>query len=225
MARSTPAVSVLKKGLPVPPARSTTRPLSRCSRAVRRAKGSAIWVMRMAESTRAGTWQRDSASCMASELITVASIPMWSPVTRSTPCRLPVLPRKMLPPPMTKPTCTPWAHRSRTSAAMASSRPRSMPLPLGPPRTSPLSLRRMRRYLSPIPAVDRRGTPRPLEFLAQLEAREAAQRDVLAELGDRRLDALLDAHVGVLDECLLQEHALLVELLDPPLHHLLDDRG
>ena len=38
------------------------------------------------------------------ELITVASIPIWSPVTRSTPSPNPLRPRKMLPPPITMPT-------------------------------------------------------------------------------------------------------------------------
>src|SRR6185503_9906698 len=47
--------------------------------------GSAICRISIADRTRVGTCTASSASCIASELITVASIPMWSPVTRSSP--------------------------------------------------------------------------------------------------------------------------------------------
>ena len=49
------------------------------------------------------------ASCIASEFITVASMPIWSAVTRSMPARASPAPRKMLPPPRTTATCTPGA--------------------------------------------------------------------------------------------------------------------
>ena len=47
------------------------------------------------------------AELNASELMTVAHMPIWSPFTRSKPFCEPDSPRKMLPPPMTMPICTP----------------------------------------------------------------------------------------------------------------------
>ena len=75
-ARSAPAVSVVKKGLPVPAAKMTIRPFSRCRMARRRMYGSATARISMAESTRVCRPAFSSASCSASALITVASMPM-----------------------------------------------------------------------------------------------------------------------------------------------------
>ncbi|CUP14102.1 Uncharacterised protein [Segatella copri] len=59
--------------------------------------------MRMAVSTLFLTPKASSALLNARELITVAHIPIWSPLTRSKPFWLPLKPRKMLPPPITMP--------------------------------------------------------------------------------------------------------------------------
>jgi len=75
-ARRTAAVSVEKNGLPVPPAKITTRPFSRCRIARRRMYGSASDSIRIAVMTRVWTPTFSRMSCMASALITVASIPM-----------------------------------------------------------------------------------------------------------------------------------------------------
>ena len=75
-ARSAAAVSVVKYGLPVPAAKMTTRPFSRWRIARRRMYGSATSRTSSAESTRVSAPLRSSASCTASELKTVASIPM-----------------------------------------------------------------------------------------------------------------------------------------------------
>ena len=75
-ARSAAAVSVVKYGLPVPAAKITTRPFSRCRIARRRMYGSATSRTSSAESTRVSAPLRSSASWTASELNTVASIPM-----------------------------------------------------------------------------------------------------------------------------------------------------
>jgi hypothetical protein len=69
-------VSVVKNGLPVPPARITTRPFSRCASARRRTKGSATWRISRAGSTRVVDAALSIASCSASALITVPSMPM-----------------------------------------------------------------------------------------------------------------------------------------------------
>ena len=75
-ARSAAVVSVVKNGLPVPPAKITTRPFSRCRIARRRMYGSAICAMWIAVCTRVGWPSRSSVSCSASALMTVASMPM-----------------------------------------------------------------------------------------------------------------------------------------------------
>ena len=71
------------------------------------------------------------ASCSASALITVASMPMVSDVVRSIPWPVPVVPRQMLPPPTTMASSrlrsSAWAvaispaRRSTTAASMVSS--------------------------------------------------------------------------------------------------------
>jgi hypothetical protein len=63
-----------------------------------------------------------------------------------------------------------------------------------------------------------------LEALAQLEAHEAADLDVLAELRDQRLLELIDRLVGVLHERLVEEADVLQPLGELALDHLLRDR-
>ena len=75
-ARKAAAVSVVKYGLPVPAPKITARPFSRCRIARRRMNGSATARISMADSTRVTTFCCSSASCRASALMTVASIPM-----------------------------------------------------------------------------------------------------------------------------------------------------
>ena len=59
--------------------------------------------MRMAVSTLFFTPTAPKADDSASELMTVAHMPIWSPFTRSKPFCEPLKPRKMLPPPITMP--------------------------------------------------------------------------------------------------------------------------
>ncbi len=76
IARSAAAVSVLKYGLPVPAPKTTTRPFSRWRMARRRMNGSATARISIAVTTRVTTSCCSSASCSASALMTVASMPM-----------------------------------------------------------------------------------------------------------------------------------------------------
>ncbi len=116
-ARRAAAVSVVKNGLPVPPAKITTRPFSRCRSALRLMYGSAMERISSAVMTRVCTPRRSRASCMQMALITVASMPMWSAATRSIPGGAEELPRKMLPPPTTSPSRTPRRVTSTTCEA------------------------------------------------------------------------------------------------------------
>ena len=75
-ARSAAAVSVVKNGLPVPPAKMTTRPFSRWRMARRRMYGSATFGISSAVMTRVGWPMRSSASCRARPFMTVAIMPM-----------------------------------------------------------------------------------------------------------------------------------------------------
>ncbi len=68
-------MSVVKNGLPVPAAKMTTRPFSRCRMARRRMYGSATSETTSAERTRVSAPRRSSASWSASALRTVASMP------------------------------------------------------------------------------------------------------------------------------------------------------
>ncbi len=76
IARSAAAVSVVKYGLPVPAANTTTRLFSRWRIARRRMNGSATARISIAVTTRVVTPICSSASCSASALMTVASMPM-----------------------------------------------------------------------------------------------------------------------------------------------------
>ena len=70
------AVSVVTNGLPVPAARMMMRFFSRCRRPRRRMYGSATPSMRMADMSRVEQPSDSRASCSASPLMTVASMPM-----------------------------------------------------------------------------------------------------------------------------------------------------
>src|ERR1044071_7830798 len=61
------------------------------------------------------------------------------------------------------------------------------------------------------------------EALAHLVAREAADGDALARLGDLLREQLVDGLGRVLDERLVEEHRLLEELVEAALDDLLDD--
>ena len=74
IARRAAAVSVVKYGLPVPAAKITARPFSRCRIARRRMNGSATARISIADITRVTTPFCSSASCRARALITVASM-------------------------------------------------------------------------------------------------------------------------------------------------------
>src|SRR5215472_4091824 len=128
MARRLAAVSVVKYGLPVPAAKITTRPFSRCRTARRRIYGSHIACIATADNTRVLTPACSSAFCRASALITVASMPIWSAVERSIPRRSYSLPRIKLPAPITIASSTPSALISLISSAMVASASRSTPL-------------------------------------------------------------------------------------------------
>ena len=80
-------------------------------------KYSPMGSMRIEVSTLHFTSLSSSADWSASELMTVASMPIWSPFTRSKPRFAPVMPRKMLPPPMTMPTWTPACATARICSA------------------------------------------------------------------------------------------------------------
>jgi hypothetical protein len=75
-ARSAAAVSVVKKGLPVPPAQITTLPFSMWRIARRRMYGSHTAAMGIADRTRVCSPSRSSTLCTARALMTVASMPI-----------------------------------------------------------------------------------------------------------------------------------------------------
>ena len=104
--------------------------------------------MRTAVSTRAFTPAATSAELSARLLITVASIPIWSPFTRSNPLLAPLSPRKMFPPPMTIPICTPNSWISLICAAYSARRFSSIPYCFSPIRLSPLSFNKIRLYVA-----------------------------------------------------------------------------
>ena len=99
--------------------------------------------MRIAVSTFVFTPSAPSAELSASELMTVAHMPIWSPFTRSKPFDAPLSPRKMLPPPITIPICTPISCTSLICSAYSPRRTGSIPKLCLPMRLSPLSLRRI----------------------------------------------------------------------------------
>src|SRR5436190_7331672 len=178
--------------------------------------------------TRVATSMCSSASCRASELMTVASMPIWSAVTRSMVRAAAATPRKILPPPTTMPSCTPARTTSATSVASCRTRSASMPNVAAPAITSPLSFSRMRSYLSTNSGLDLFGN-RGLaagasgRCIAHLEAHEARDHDILTQFRDLGLDQLIDSERVLLDKRLVVQADFLVELAQPPLNDLVDD--
>ena len=177
----------------------TQRFFSRWRIARRRMNGSATARTSNAVMTRVWMSRFSSASCSASALMTVASIPMLSPVTRSMPCVAAETPRMMFPPPMTIGHLDAEArdlgdlvgdardHRRLDAEGLAAEErlPGELqqdPAVAGLPRPSTSSARRLRR----------RGRRRLLlDALAHLEAHEADDARVLAgALGDDLGDLL-----------------------------------
>src|SRR5712692_10259335 len=140
----------------------------------------------------------------------------------------------MLPPPITIATSTPRPWTSRISSAMRWMTAGSRPNWRGPMRASPLSFRRILRYLGslPTPAPDcaarrsARGADRILAcpVLAEDEAREPLHPDVLPRLADHAADSILDRDVRIAHERLLHQAELLIELLHLAGDDLLDHR-
>ena len=80
-----------------------------------------------AENSRLVTLRSSSFCWKAMAFMTVASMPIWSPATRLPPALAMVTPRKMLPPPMTRPTLTPSLTAAATSSAIRPVTASSMP--------------------------------------------------------------------------------------------------
>src|SRR6185312_9370136 len=131
-------------------------------------------------------------------------------------------PRKKLPPPTTRPICTPALATWATSSASACIRPASRPKEPSPAITSPLSFSRMRWYRgmrSPRTA-EVPGAPTALlsagffgcRGVAHLEADETRHRDVFAELGDLGLDPIGNRSGIFLDERLFHQADFFVVL-------------
>ena len=104
--------------------------------------------IRTAVSTLDLTPVEPSAELNARLLITVASIPIWSPFTRSKPLDAPLSPRNIFPPPMTIPICTPNSWISLICAAYSAKRFSSIPYCFSPIRLSPLNFRRILLYFT-----------------------------------------------------------------------------
>src|SRR5271170_1124752 len=139
-ARSAAPVSVVKNGLPVPPARMITRFLTRCASAAWREYGWQSDGMATAERTRAAWPIFSRAPSIASAFITVASMPIESARARSMPLSAPWSPRKKLPPPTTTATCTPSSAAAFRSPAMRCTVGACRPCVSGPISASPESL-------------------------------------------------------------------------------------
>src|ERR1035441_3912105 len=210
-ARRVAAVSVEKYGLEVPAAKITMRPFSRCRMARRRIYGSATWRISMALITRVETPACSSASESARELMTVASMPMWSAVTRSIFCAAAATPRKILPPPTTTAISMPAAATSATSRAKPLTFSESMPNDAAPANTSPLSFSRMRLRADFLRQARFFAARFHGRHIAHFEADEARNGDVLAQFGDLGFDQLTDRQGGFLHERLFQQADFLVE--------------
>src|SRR5260221_8926293 len=173
------------------------------------------------------------ASCSARALITVASMPMWSAVTRSIFRAAAATPRKKLPPPTTTPTWMPARATSATSIANAFTRSASIPNFSSPAITSPLSFSRMREYcsgagISTWRAPRRRATSwikvaqNPL-LVSHFETDKSGHADVFTQLGDAGLDQVLDRHRILFHKRLLVEAYLFVKLGHAALDDLVGD--
>src|SRR5581483_2846762 len=139
-------------------------------------------------------------------------------------------PRKKFPPPTTRPICTPPRATSATSSARLRTRSESTPNEPCPASASPLIFRRMRLYFGMLRRSLRLWSGLLGRFLdyghvANLETHEARNRDILAQLGDLRLNEIGDGGGVLANERLLVEADLFVILVQPSLddlvHHLL----
>src|SRR4051812_38069278 len=121
----------------------------------------------------------------------------------------------MLPPPTTIATSTPRSHTRCTSAAIAAMRSASAPYSALPISASPESFRRMRLKAGRAPSAEGCALSSKLSLrLADLEASEAPDHDVLTRLRRGGSAELLDALAAVL----VLVHVLLLEqddLLEP----------
>src|SRR5450756_3261052 len=107
----------------------------------------------------------------------------------------------MFPPPMTKPTCTPSPRRCCTSREMNCSTEKSMPEAALPFRASPLSYSTTLLYNAAMGvSICRRLADCGLA--ADFEAHKPRDYDVLASLGNHRLDELVD-RLALITDCLL----------------------
>src|SRR3954469_2549417 len=187
----------------------------------------------------------------ARALMTVPSMPMKSAVERSTPAAASVLPRMMLPPPITRPSSTPMRWTAAQSSASWRSTLRSCPNSRSPSSASPDIFNRTRRNRASDSALALIGWAPPRASWAKVVGRSSdarqlrhLRREVVATLVDALakhhpnerhdlqrstqllaggLHRLLHALVGVDHEHLLEQHGLLVELADAALDHLPDD--
>jgi hypothetical protein len=107
--------------------------------------GSATWRTSIAVCTRVLTPRFSRASWRASALMIVASMPIRSPVTRSSPCSVAAMPRMMLPPPITTAVSTPSSCTSASCADSVGSTSGAIPKGWLPISTSPDSLMTTRR--------------------------------------------------------------------------------
>src|SRR3954452_10995699 len=178
-ARSAAAVSVVKKGLPVPAAKITTRPCSRWRIALRRMYGSHSLGISMALCTRVSWPARSRASCSARAFMTVPSIPMWSDWVASMPDMAPVRPRQKLPPPTTTHTSTSISRTAMISLAVVSRVAASRPCPDSPASASPDGLKTIRFHRGNCSDDIRRS--------ADLDLSETDDRRGADHLGDRLL--------------------------------------
>src|SRR3954470_4078614 len=124
----------------------------------------------------------------------------------------------MLPPPTTTATSTPRSCWRRTCSAIAAIRTGSAPYARAPISASPESFSSIRLKAGPASASATRSG-----LLADLEAREAADHDVLARLRRRGRAQVLDGLAAVLVRVhvlLVEQHDLLEPLAQPPLGDL-----
>src|SRR5271168_3600401 len=120
-------------------------------------------------------------------------------------CAAAATPRKKFPPPTTRPIWTPVRATSATSVARAATRDASMPKEPSPASTSPLNFRRMRPYFG----TELLGCWSIGSRIADLEAHEARDGNILAQFRDFGLDHFGDSRRVFLDEGLLVQADLL----------------
>lgn len=134
--------------MPVPAAKITTLPSSKCFTALSRTNVSATCSMQRADITFTSSPMLSRMSCKPSELITVASIPILSALVLSiSPLDLPL---QKLPPPTTIATSTPLSTKSLTGATIFAAVSKLIPKRSSPAKDSPLSFKRTLLYLGVI---------------------------------------------------------------------------